>query len=162
MGAISGREPVSEPAEEQKREKPAPLGAFATEIVVAYVTRNSVTTADLGHVIEAVGRGLGALGREETKPPMAKPAPAVPVRQSIQEDHLVCLICGRQQRALRRHLNAAHQFTPDAYRELFGLKSNYPMAAPSYARFRSEMAKRLGLERRGRAAQRGRQSRGAG
>ena len=73
-----------------------------------------------------------------------RPEPAVPVRRSIQDEHLDCLVCGKQQKTLRRHLDVAHQLTPEAYRERFGLKPDYPMAAPGYSRQRSEMAKRVG------------------
>ena len=41
----------------------------------------------------------------------------------------------------------AHELTPDLYRELFGLKRDYPMVAPSYAQARSEAALRIGLGR---------------
>jgi predicted transcriptional regulator len=137
---------VAEPAEEQEEGEPAPLGALTTEIVASYVTKNAVAIAVLGDVIETVGRALAALGREHAEP--AKPEPAVPVRRSIQDDHLVCLVCGKQQKVLRRHLDVAHQLTPEAYRERFGLKPDYPMAAPGYSKQRSEMAKRVGLGQR--------------
>ena len=90
--------------------------------------------------------GARTLGREQPEP--AKPGPAVPVRRSIRDNHLVCLVCGKQLKTLRRHLEVAHQLTPDAYRERFGLKPDYPMAAPGYSRQRSEMARRVGLGRR--------------
>jgi predicted transcriptional regulator len=41
-----------------------------------------------------------------------------------------------------------HQLTPDEYRERFGLRSEYPMIAPSYAALRSEFARRTGLGRK--------------
>ena len=69
----------------------------------------------------------------------------MPVRRSIQEDHLICLVCGKRQKALRRHLSIVHQLTPEAYRELLGLKPDYPMVASGYSRQRSEMARRSGL-----------------
>ena len=137
---------MAEHAKEQKREEPRSVAEITTEIVVAYVTKNTITMADLGDLIGAVARALDALGRMEPEP--AKPEPAVPVRRSIQDDHLVCLVCGKRQTTLRRHLDVAHQLTPEAYRELFGLKADYPMAAPGYSRQRSEMAKRVGLGRR--------------
>ena len=121
---------MAEPAEEQQEGELAPLGALTTEIMTAYVSKNAVAIADLGDLIETVGRTLVALGREEPKPDTAKPKPAVPVRRSIQEDHLVCLVCGKRQTTLRRHLEIAHQLTPEAYREQFGLRPDYPMAAP--------------------------------
>ena len=148
---------MAEHAEEQKQEEPRSVAELTTEIVVAYVTRNTIAVADLGDLIGAVARRLDALGREQPEP--AKPEPAVPVRRSIQDDHLVCLVCGKQQKTLRRHLDVAHQLTPEAYREQFGLKPDYPMAAPGYSRQRSEMAKRVGLGQRVQAPSRRRQPR---
>ena len=139
---------MAEPAAEQEQGELAPLGALTTEIVAAYVTKNAVAIAVLGHLIETVGRALAALGREEPKPDTAKPKPAAPVRRSIQEDHLVCLVCGKRLKTLRRHLDMAHQLTPEAYRDLFELKSDYPMSAPGYARQRSELARLVGLGHR--------------
>ena len=138
---------MAEHAEELKREQPGSVVARTTEIVAAYVTRNTVAMAHLGDLIETVGRAIAALGREDTKPASAKPAPAVPVRRSIRQDHLVCLVCGKRLKTLRRHLNVAHQLTPEAYRKLFGLKSDYPVTAPNYAQYRSEAARRSGLGR---------------
>ena len=139
------------------QEEPRSLAELTTEIVAAYVSRNTIAPADLGDLIGAVSRALGTLGREEAEP--AKPEPAVSVRRSIRDDHLVCLVCGKQQKILRRHLEVAHQLTPQAYRELFGLRSDYPMAAPGYSRQRSEMAKRAGLGQRAQAPPRRRKPR---
>jgi predicted transcriptional regulator len=71
----------------------------------------------------------------------------VPVRRSIAPDRLTCLVCGKIQKTLKRHLAVAHDLTPAAYRELFELKPDYPMAAPSYAQERAELARRIGLGR---------------
>jgi predicted transcriptional regulator len=148
---------VAEHAKEQKREEPRSVAEITTEIVVAYVTKNTITMADLGDLIGAVARALDAVGRTEPEP--AKPEPAVPVRRSIHDDHLVCLVCGKRQTTLRRHLDVAHQLTPEAYREQFGLRPDYPMAAPGYSRQRSEMAKRVGLGQRVQAPSRRRRPR---
>ena len=137
---------MAEHAEEQKQEEPRSVTELTTEIVVAYVTGNTIAPTDLGDLIGAVARALGTLGREQAEP--VKPEPAVPVRRSIHDDHLVCLVCGKQQKTLRRHLDVAHQLTPEAYREQFGLKPDYAMAAPGYSRQRAEMAKRTGLGQR--------------
>lgn len=57
------------------------------------------------------------------------------------------MIDGKPYRMLKRHLGA-NGLTPDEYRERYGLKSDYPMAAPSYLASRSETARRNGLERK--------------
>ena len=48
---------------------------------------------------------------------------------------------------LKRHLATEHDLTPDAYREMFSLKPDYPMVAPSYAEARRELAMKIGLGR---------------
>jgi predicted transcriptional regulator len=132
--------------EREQEEEPRSVAELTTEIVAAYVTGNTVAPSDLGELIRAVARALAVLGQKRPEP--AKPAPAVPVRRSIHDDHLVCLVCGGQHRTLRRHLDVAHQLTPEAYREQFGLRPDYPMAAPGYSRQRAEMARRTGLGQR--------------
>ena len=47
---------------------------------------------------------------------------------------------------LKRHLAIQHGLTPAGYRERFGLKPDYPMAAPNYTQLRREVAFRIGLE----------------
>jgi len=39
--------------------------------------------------------------------------------------------------------SAAHNPSPDAFKELFDLKPDYPLVAPSYAETRSRIVKRL-------------------
>jgi predicted transcriptional regulator len=39
--------------------------------------------------------------------------------------------------------------TPEQYRERYGLKNDYPMVAPAYAETRRDLAKKIGLGRKG-------------
>jgi predicted transcriptional regulator len=71
--------------------------------------------------------------------------PAVPVRRSITEDHIVCLEDGKKFKSLKRHLRTRYDMSPDEYREKWGLPADYPMVAPNYARQRSELARKMGL-----------------
>jgi predicted transcriptional regulator len=80
------------------------------------------------------------------------------VRRSVRPDHLVCLICGKKQKLLTRHLAVEHELTPNQYRETFGLKSDYPMAAPNYAQQRRELALSIGLGRPKKPTRRARKS----
>jgi predicted transcriptional regulator len=115
---------MAEHPQEQEQEEPQSVPKLTTEIVIAYVTRNTIAPTDLSDLIGAVGRALATLGREQTEP--VKPEPAVPVRRSIQDDRLVCLVCGKQQKTLRRHLDVAHQLTPNAYGERLERKPSFP------------------------------------
>jgi predicted transcriptional regulator len=96
-------------------------------------------------VISTVAGVLGTLGQEPQAAVPSKREPAVTVRRSVRPDHLVCLICGNKQKLLKRHLAVVHELAPNQYRETFGLKPDYPMAAPNYAQQRRELAIQIGL-----------------
>jgi predicted transcriptional regulator len=135
---------VEQLTEEMERSK---LAEMTAEIVSAYVSHNQVLPAELPDLIGSVASRLVTLGREQEEADAAKPEPIVPVRRSLSKDHITCLLCGRKQKLLKRHLSSAHQLTPPEYRELFGLKRDYPMTAPSYVEMRAEIARRVGLGR---------------
>ena len=116
------------------------------EIVAAYVKNNPVKFSDLPDIITTVQASLR--GVTEGVPVPAKPTPAVSVRHSVKNDHIVCLVCGKENKMLKRHLQTAHGLSPDAYKELFDLKPDYPLVAPNYAEVRSKLAKKIGLGRR--------------
>jgi predicted transcriptional regulator len=123
------------------------LAELTAEIVSAYVSNNQIPVADVSSVISSVAQNLGALAAEEPEAVPPRPEPAVPVRRSVSRDQITCLVCGGKHKVLKRHLAVAHQLNPVEYRELFGLKRDYPMAAPSYVAERAEIAKRIGLGR---------------
>jgi predicted transcriptional regulator len=82
--------------------------------------------------------------------PAERPQPAVPVKKSVYPDYIVCLEDGKKLKMLKRHLKTAYNMTPEAYRERWGLPTDYPMVAPNYARQRSRLAKEIGLGTRAR------------
>jgi predicted transcriptional regulator len=131
---------------------------LTTEIVSAYVSYHKLRVQDVSSVIKAVGVELASLGTEARPNTLEKPEPVVPVRRSVRPDHLVCLICGRKQKLLKRHLAVEHELTPNQYREAFGLKPDYPMAAPNYTEQRRELALSIGLGRPKKPARRARKS----
>ena len=121
------------------------IAELTTEIVAAYVSHHKIQVPDVPNLINAVATELGSLGTEATPTAMERPEPAVSVRRSVRPDHLVCLICGKKQKLLKRHLAVEHELTPNQYRDSFGLKPEYPMAAPNYAQQRRELAVKIGL-----------------
>ena len=118
------------------------LGLTA-QIVSAHVSNNSVSPDVLPALIQNVFRTLTGIGKDLE--PVTKPQPAVPVRKSIFPDYLVCLEDGKKLKMLKRHLKSAYAMSPEEYRDRWDLPGDYPMVAPSYARHRSSMAKKIGL-----------------
>lgn len=117
---------------------------FATQIISAYVSHNTVTAADLPTFMASVYQNLARLNKSGTVAE-ARPDPAVPVRRSITPEYIVCLEDGKKLKMLKRHLKTAYNMTPDQYRERWGLAADYPMVAPNYAKQRSKLAKQIGL-----------------
>ena len=118
--------------------------ALTTEIVSAYFSNNTVSPSEIPGVIEQVFKTLSNVNTDSIV--MAdRPQPAVPIKKSINPDYIVCLEDGKKLKMLNRHLKTAYNMTPEQYRERWGLPSDYPMVAPSYAKQRSKLAKDIGL-----------------
>ena len=118
--------------------------ALATKIVSGYVSKNSVSSADLPEIIQAVHKTLIALSRTEQSK-MITQKPAVAPEDSITEDYIICLEDGKKLKMLKRHLRSKFGLTPDQYRAKWNLPPSYPMVSPGYAIKRSKLAKEIGL-----------------
>ena len=127
----------------------AEILALTTEIVTAQVANNSTAQENLPELIQAVFDKLTALASDEPAP--TELTPAVPIKKSVTDDYIVCLEDGKKLKMLKRHLMTAYGMTPEEYRAKWGLKADYPMVAPAYARKRQELAKKIGLGRKPRA-----------
>ena len=117
-------------------------------IVAAYVSRNSIPTADLPNLIRSVHDSLSGLGKTPAAEAPVGLKPAVPIKKSITDDYLISLESGKKFKSLKRHLATEHGMTPDEYRTKWGLPKDYPMVAPNYAKARSELARGMGLGRK--------------
>jgi predicted transcriptional regulator len=117
-------------------------------IVTAYTKRNQLPADQLPALIATVHSALASIEGGPLPGPAKELVPAAPIGRSVRPEAIICLDCGRRQKTLKRHLMAAHQLTPDAYRQRWGLRQDYPMVAPNYRARRSEMAKSFGLGRR--------------
>ncbi|MGY2047974.1 MucR family transcriptional regulator [Methylobacterium sp. JK268] len=120
---------------------------LTVELVIAYVSHNSVPRNDLPGLIQGVHSTLSGL-LVPPEPVVEKPIPPVPIKKTVTPDHIVSLEDGRPYRSLKRHLST-RGLTPEAYRAKWGLPPDYPMVAANYAAQRSELAKASGLGRRG-------------
>ena len=118
---------------------------MVSDIVSAYVAHNPVPVADLPKLIERVHSTLVEIENGNGGEAKTELRPAVPVRKSVTEDHIVCLEDGKKFKSLKRHLRTQYNMTPEQYREKWGLPPDYPMVAPNYAVARSQLAKKMGL-----------------
>jgi predicted transcriptional regulator len=124
---------------------------LTTEVVSSHISNNPTDRESLPQIIQAVFDKLTALAGDE--PAQVELTPAVPIRKSITDDYIVCLEDGKKLKMLKRHLMTAYGMTPEEYRAKWGLKADYPMVAPNYAKKRQELAKKIGLGRKPRVVE---------
>ena len=118
---------------------------LTASIVSAYVSNNSVPSAELPALIGQVHTALTRVSSGHGEVLGEGLKPAIPVKKSITSDYIICLEDGKKFKSLKRHLRSQYNLTPEQYREKWGLGSDYPMVAPNYAAARSRLAKQMGL-----------------
>ena len=122
------------------------LITLTSDIVAAHVSNNSVSVDEVPTLIQNVYGALASLGVAPA--PEVKLEPAVSIRSSVKNDHIVCLEDGKKMKMLKRHLMTDHGLTPAEYRARWNLPADYPMVAPDYAEKRRALAKEIGLGRK--------------
>jgi predicted transcriptional regulator len=121
----------------------ANLVLAATKIVTAYIERNQIAAGDIPNALRSVLTALRELASGVAS--ITSNTPAVPIKKSVFDDHIVCLEDGKKLTMLKRYLRTRYNMSADEYRKKWGLPADYPMVAPAYARLRSAFAKKIGL-----------------
>lgn len=120
---------------------------LASDIVIAYVSNNSLSQDELPNLLQTAHDAIrGILSGSRSLRTGA--TPAVPISKSIANDYIVCLEDGKKLKMLKRYLRVHFELSPEEYRAKWALPSDYPMAAPDYSKRRSRLAKEIGLGRK--------------
>jgi predicted transcriptional regulator len=118
------------------------------KVAEAYFSHNTVALESIPDVLTDIAATLALIEEGGVSAPVEPLVPAVPVKKSIQQDHIVCLEDGKKFKSLKRHLRTHYDLSPAEYRAKWGLPHDYPMVAPAYAAARSQLAKTMGLGQR--------------
>lgn len=131
---------------------------LATELTIAWLNNpnNRAAAEDVPAFLQKMHNTLNGLSSggegESAGGDDQRPVPAVSVRKSLaSKDYIISLVDGKPYKSLKRHLSR-HGMTPEQYRERYGLKPDYPMVAENYAKQRRDLALKIGLGSKGRAA----------
>lgn len=116
---------------------------IAGAIIASYLENNQMPADQVPQFIHDVTAALR--GEAAESPAEEALQPAVPVKKSVGPDHVTCLVCGKQMKALKRHIRSAHGMSEGEYREAFNLTRDHPLVSRNYSRERADMAKRIGL-----------------
>jgi len=124
--------------------------AIAT-IVSGFASRSDVSIDDILTLVDRLRATPAVPVQTETAipgvtiAPKARAIPAASVEQTMTDDTIFCLCCGKGFKMLKRHIGAEHGLTEAEYRVMFNLPADAPLVAPSYSKRKAEYAKRAGL-----------------
>ena len=118
---------------------------LASQIVIAYLSNNSIDSKSLPDVIKNVHATLLGLHNSGEIVSSPRNKPAVPIKKSITDDYIICLEDGKKLKMMKRYLRSKYNLSPQQYRSKWGLAPDYPMVSPNYAARRSNFAKKNGL-----------------
>jgi predicted transcriptional regulator len=118
---------------------------LTAQIVSSHVSNIQMTSDEMLQELQKVHVSLKAL---EAGSPMASSsteAPKLTIKQAFKKNEVICMICGKSFKTLKRHLTLAHDLKPGQYRKQFNIPSSISLTAKSYSESRRQMAIDKGL-----------------
>ena len=121
-------------------------------ILSSFAARDNATVEDIIALAQQLPSALARSGQTSARTPqilenehVLTARPAVAIDQSVFDEAVTCLCCGRSFTMLKRHLKAEHGLTESQYRAQFSLSEDHPLVAPNYSARKAEYARRIGL-----------------
>lgn len=100
--------------------QPSEVLHLVSDVVAAYVSNNNIESTEIPSLIHQIYKTLTTLGHTNSFSHARPLEPAVPVKKSITDEHIICLEDGKKLKMLKRHLRAVYKMTPEQYRERWG------------------------------------------
>lgn len=125
----------------------ATLSEMTVQVLTARLAKKDMSLEEMQQEINAIKQMI--LGIENEAPVAEAPTqdtkPTLTLKQAFKKDEVICMICGKGFKTLKRHLAQAHDLKPGQYRKQFGIPSTQSLAAKSYSESRRQMAIDKGL-----------------
>ena len=124
------------------------LYELAAEIVAAQASAAKLSAEEINALINQTYESLKNVKADEEGAPAEEAAPAMKPKDSIKQNSVTCLECGKKFKILtKRHL-ADHDLTPKEYKAKYGFKARQPLSAKSLSAKRRKVAKEQNLGQR--------------
>lgn len=124
------------------------LVELTAQIVASHASGASITSEELLKNIQQVHATLKALETGDVLPAETSSSsdlPKMTIKQAFKKDEVICYICNKGFKTLKRHLAVAHDMKPGQYRKEFGIPTSQSLAAKNYVESRRQMAIDKGL-----------------
>ncbi|KAA0888132.1 MucR family transcriptional regulator [Oryzomonas rubra] len=123
----------------------ASLVELTAQIVAAHAGSAQLTSDELMATIEKVHASLKVIDSGVVAPETGDVQLKLSLKQAFKKDEVVCMVCGRGMKTLKRHLANAHGLKPGEYRKQFDIPSSQPLVAKGYSETRKQDALARGL-----------------
>lgn len=126
----------------------ASLTELTAQIITARAAKKEMSTEEFQQEMNMVYSFLKGVEQGNVQP--TSPAPEEEIKpqkinfkQFFKKDEVICLICNKGFKTLKRHLAISHDLKPGAYRKQFNIPAKYTLVATAY----SEQRKKDALDR---------------
>ena len=126
------------------------LTELTTQIIAARAARKDMSKEEFQEEMQMVYSFLKGIEegsvQSTAQEPVADTKPRkINLKQYFKKDEVICAICNKGFKTLKRHLSIAHGLKPGEYKKQFGISSSQSLAAKSYVESRRQMAIEKGL-----------------
>ncbi len=129
----------------------ATLAELTVQILTQRMAKKEMSLDEIQQEMVTISTMIKAIDEGTLQEPAAESAAEVTkpqkinLKQYFKKDEVVCAICNKGFKTLKRHLTTAHAMKPGQYRKQFGIPATLSLAAKSYVESRRQMALEKGL-----------------
>lgn len=118
------------------------LTELTAQIVTARAAKTDMSTEEFQQEMQMVYSFLKGIEEGNIQPaaPVEEPKLQLTIKQAFKKDEVICMLCHKGFKTLKRHLATAHNLKPGEYRKQFGISSAQSLAAKNYVESRRQMA----------------------
>jgi predicted transcriptional regulator len=112
------------------------LTELTAQIISARAVKKTMSTEELHQEMQMVYSFLKSVEEGNVQPaqtPAEETKPQLTIKQAFKKDEVICMICNKGFKALKRHLTVVHNLKPGEYRKQFGIPAKQSLVAKSYS-----------------------------
>jgi predicted transcriptional regulator len=123
------------------------LSELTVQVLTARLAKRDMSLEELQKEMAAISKQLkdieaGNVQEPVSETPVEEPKKEINFKQIFKKDEVICIICNKGFKTLKRHLNTVHQITDKEYKAQFGIPAKQALVAKSY----SDQKKAFALE----------------
>jgi predicted transcriptional regulator len=131
----------------------ATLSELTVQILAARLEKKEMSLEEVQKEMVAISNMIKAIETGEGQEQTVQEAPAeealmpqkINLKKYFKDDKVICAICGKNFKSLKRHLKTVHQMTDKEYRAQFGIPKSQSLVAKNYSEERRKAAQEKGL-----------------